>query len=88
MEDFIDIDSPEDDIEDDGLSNKLLDKSFYFILPLLIYNYLDYIDFFIFIRFKKVGKKVIAVIIAISITVGTPLVATVEIAVTLRTKSN
>ena len=32
LEDFIDIDGPEDDVEDDRLSNKPLDESFYFII--------------------------------------------------------
>ena len=82
MEDFIDIDGPEDDIEDDGLSNKPLSESFYFILLLSVYNYLDYTDFFISIRFEGVGKGAIAVIAAILITAGTPLAATAEIAAT------
>src|SRR6266699_2620328 len=67
LKDFINIDSPEDDIEDDRFSNKPLDKGFYLILPLSVYDYLDYIDFFIFIRSKGMEKKVITVIIAISI---------------------
>src|SRR6266699_4209685 len=46
LKDFIDIDGPEDDIEDDRLSNKLLDEGFYPILPPSVYDYLDYIDFF------------------------------------------
>ena len=78
MEDFIDIDGPEDNIEDDRLSNKLLDKSFYFILPLSVYDYLDYIDFFISIRFERMGKEAIVVITAISVTIGTPLIITTE----------
>src|SRR6266699_6190921 len=78
LEDFIDIDGPEDDVEDDRLSNKPLDESFYFILSLSVYDYLDYIDFFIFIRSKGVGKGAIAVIAAILVIAGTLLVATAE----------
>ena len=83
MENLIDIDGPEDDVEDDGLSNKLLDESFYLILPPSIYDYLDYTDFFIPIRSKGVGKKAIAVITVIPITAGTSLAITVETAVML-----
>ncbi len=36
-------------MEDDGLSIKLLNKGFYSILPLSVYDYLDYTDFFILI---------------------------------------
>ncbi len=82
MEDFIDIDGSEDDIKDDKLSNKPLGESFYLIPPLSVYNYLDYMDFFIFIRSKGVGKRAMAVIIAISVTIGTPLTATGEITAT------
>ncbi len=78
LKDFIDIDGSKDDVEDNGLSNKLLDKSFYFILLLSIHDYLDYTDFFIFIRFEEVGKGAIAVIAAMLITAGTPLTATAE----------
>ncbi len=78
MEDFIDIDGFEDDVKDNGLLNKLLDKSFYFILLPSVYNYLDYTDFFIFIRFEGMEKKAIVVIIAMFVTVGTLLVATAE----------
>ncbi len=88
LKDFIDIDGPEDDVEDDGLSNKPLDESFYLILPLSVYDYLDHIDFFIFIRFKGVGKGVMAVIIAMPITAGMLLIATAEIAAMLGTRSN
>ena len=88
LEDLIDIDGPEDDIKDNGLSNKPLDKSFYPILSLSVYNYLDYIDFFIFIRFKGVGKRVITVITAIPVTAGTPLATTTETTVTPGTRLN
>jgi len=86
LEDLIDIDGFKDDMEDDGLSNKLLGESFYFILLLLVYNYLDYIDFFISIRFEGVRKGVMAVIAAISVMVGTLLVATAETVATLETR--
>ncbi len=82
MKDFINIDGSKDDIKNDGFSNKPLDKSFYLILPLSVHDYLDYTDFFISIRFKGVGKGVIAVITAIPVTAGMPLVATAEIATT------
>ncbi len=88
MEDLIDIDGPEDDIKDDGLSNKPLNESFYLILPPSVYDYLDHTDFFIFIRFEGIGKGVITVIVAISITVGMLLAATAETAVTLETRSD
>jgi len=78
----MDIDGPKDDVEDDGLSNKLLDKSFYPIPLLLVHDYLNYTDFFIFIRSEEVGKGAIAVIAAMPITVGTPLIATAETAET------
>jgi len=74
----MDIDGPEDDVEDDGLSNKSLNESFYLILPLSVYDYLDYTDFFIFIRFKEVEKGAITVIAAMLITAGTPLITTAE----------
>ena len=48
IKDFINIDGPEDDVEDDGLSIKLLNEGFYLILLLSVYNYLNYIDFFYF----------------------------------------
>ena len=51
-------------MEDDGLLIKPLDEGFYFILLSSVYNYLDYIDFFIFIWFKEMGKGAIAVIAA------------------------
>ncbi len=88
LKDFMDIDGPEDDIEDDGLSNKPLDESFYPILPLSVHDYLDYTDFFIFIRFERVGKRAMAVITAIPITARTPLVVTAEIAATPGTRSD
>ncbi len=88
MEDFIDIDGSEDDVENDGLSNKPLDESFYPIPPLSVYNYLDYTDFFILIRSEGVGKKTIAVITAISIIAGTPLITTAETIVTSKTRLN
>ncbi len=88
MKDFIDIDSPEDDIKNDGLSNKPLDKSFYFILLPSVYNYLDYTDFFIFIRFEGIEKRAIAVITTMSITVGTLLITTVEIITIPGTRSD
>ncbi len=88
MKDLIDIDGLEDDIEDDKLSNKSLGESFYPTLSLLVYNYLDYIDFFIFIRFEGVGKEVIAVIVAMPVTAGTPLAATAETTVTPETRSD
>src|SRR6266566_198907 len=47
LEDFIDIDGLENNMENDRLSNKLLNENFYFILLLSVYNYLDYTDFFI-----------------------------------------
>ena len=49
LEDFIDIDDSEDDVEDDRLLNKLLGGDFYLILLPSVHDYLDYIDFFIFI---------------------------------------
>ena len=88
MEDLIDIDSPKNDIEDDGLSNKLLNESFYLILPLSVYDYLDYTEFFISIRSEGVRKGAIAVIAVIPITAETPLTATAEIAATSGTRSN
>jgi len=78
LKDFIDIDGPEDDIEDDRLSNKLLDEGFYPILPPSVYDYLDYIDFFIFIRFEGVGKRAIVVIVVMFITAGISLITTAE----------
>jgi len=72
MEDFIDIDGPKNDMENDRLSIKPLNEGFYLILPLSVYNYLDYTDFFILIRFEGVGKGAIVVITAISVTAGTP----------------
>src|SRR6266566_6594776 len=68
LEDLIDIDGPEDDVEDDGLSNKLLSESFYPTSPPSVHDYLDYTDFFIFIRFEGMGKRVIAVIAVIPVT--------------------
>ncbi len=88
MKDLIDIDSPENNVKDDKLSNKLLGESFYLIPPPSVYNYLDYTDFFILIRFEEMGKRVIAVITAIPITTGTPLVAIAKIVVIPGTKSN
>ncbi len=82
MEDLIDIDGSEDDIKDDGLLNKLLGESFYFISSLSVYDYLDYTDFFIFIWFEGMGKGVIVVIIIMLVMVGTLLVVTAEIAAT------
>ncbi len=82
MEDLIDIDGPKDNIKNNRLSNKPLDKSFYLILPPSVHNYLNYIDFFISIRSKEVEKRAIAVITAILITVKTPLTTTVKTAVT------
>ncbi len=52
-----------------------------FILLPSVYDYLDYTDFFIPIRSKEVGKRAIAIIAAIPVTAGTPLVATAEITV-------
>ncbi len=75
-------------MEDDGLSNKPLDESFYLIPPPSVYDYLDYTDFFISIWFERVEKRVIAVIAAISVTTGTPLVAMVETAIMLGTRLN
>ena len=49
LKDFINIDGLENDIKNDRLSNKPLNKNFYLILLLSVYDYLDYIDFFIFI---------------------------------------
>jgi len=88
LKDFINIDGPEDNIEDDKLSNKPLDEGFYLILPLSIYNYLDYIDFFIFIRFKEVGKRAIAVIITMFVIVEISLIITIEIIIILETRLN
>ncbi len=88
LEDLINIDGFENNVENNGLSNKPLDKGFYPILPPLVYDYLDYIDFFISIRFKGVGKGVIAVITAISVTAGTPLAATAERTATPKTRSD
>ncbi len=88
MEDLINIDDLENDIKNDGLSNKLLNESFYSILLPSVYNYLDYTDFFILIRSEGVGKEVIAVITAIPITAGTPLAATAETTVIPKTRSN
>ncbi len=78
MEDLIDIDGPKDDVEDDGLLNKLLNESFYLILLLSVYDYLDSIDFFIFIRFEGVGKGAIAVITVMFVTAGTLLIVIAE----------
>ncbi len=80
MKDLIDIDGSEDDMKDDRLSNKPLDESFYLILLLSVYNYLDYTDFFILIRSKEVGKGAMAVITVMPVTAGTPLAATAETA--------
>ncbi len=80
LKDLIDIDSSEDDVEDDRLLNKLLDESFYLILSPSVHDYLDYTDFFISIRFEGVGKGVMAVIAAMPVTAGTPLIATAETA--------
>ncbi len=88
MEDFIDIDGPKDNVEDDKLSNKPLGKSFYFILPPSVYNYLDYIDFFISIQSKRVGKRAIIVIIIIFVTAGTLLTVTAETVTTPEIKLN
>ena len=82
MKDLIDIDGLKDNVKDNGLSNKLLDESFYFILLPSVYDYLNYTDFFIFIRSKGVGKEIITVITVILITAGTPLAAITETAVT------
>ena len=82
MKDLIDIDGFEDNIEDDGLSNKLLNENFYLILLPSVYDYLDHIDFFIFIWSKGVGKEIIAIIVVIFVTVGTSLIATAETVVT------
>jgi len=84
LENFINIDGSEDDVENNKLSNKLLGKSFYLILPLSVYDYLDYTDFFIFIRFEGVRKRAIAVITAMFVTAGTPLATTAEIIATPR----
>ncbi len=84
LEDFINIDGFEDDIEDDGLSNKPLDESFYPILPPSVHDYLDHTDFFIFIWFEGVEKGAIAVITTMPVTAGTPLVATAETTAILR----
>ena len=86
IKDLMDIDGLEDDIEDNGLSIKLLNEGFYLILPSSVYDYLDYTDIFIFIRSEGVGKGVIAVITVISVTVGTPLVVTAETVVTSGTR--
>ncbi len=88
IEDFIDIDGPENNIKDDGLSIKLLDKSFYLILPSSVYDYLNHIDFFIPIRSKRMGKRAIIVITAIPITAGTLLAATTGITATPGTRSD
>ncbi len=88
LKDFINIDGSEDDMKDNGFSNKPLNEGFYLILPLSVYNYLDHMDFFIFIRFEKMGKEAIVIITAILITVETPLAATAEIAATLETRSD
>ncbi len=82
LKDFIDIDGPKDNIKDNGLSNKLLDESFYPIPLPSVHDYLDYTDFFIPIRSEGVEKGAIAVIAAMLITAGTPLTATAEIAAT------
>jgi len=82
LKDFINIDSPEDDIKDNGLSNKPLNENFYPTSPPSIYNYLDYIDFFIPIQSEGIKKRAITVITAIPVTAGTPLAATTETAVT------
>ncbi len=39
---------------------------------------MDYTDFFIFIRSKEIGKRVIVVIAAMPVIAGTPLVATAK----------
>ncbi len=82
LEDLIDIDGSEDDIKNDGLLNKPLNKGFYLTLPPSVYDYLDYTDFFISIRFEGVEKGVIAVIAVMPITAGTPLTTTAETTVT------
>ncbi len=86
MKDLIDIDNLEDDIKDNKLSNKLLNKGFYLILTLSVYNYLNYTDFFIFIQSEEIKKKTMAVITVISITAGTPLVAIAETVATPETR--
>ncbi len=78
MKDFIDIDCPKDDVKDNGLSNKLLDESFYLTPPPSVHNYLNHTDFFISIQFEEVGKGAIAVIAVIPVTAGTLLAATAE----------
>ncbi len=87
-EDLIDIDDFEDDIENEKLSNKLLDKGFYFILSLSV-HFLDYKDVFIFVRFEGMEKEVLVAmsITAIVVTFKTavkqdvisPLVVTLEL---------
>ncbi len=88
MKDLIDIDGPEDDIEDDGLSNKPLDESFYPTSPLSVYDYLDYTDFFISIRSERVRKGAMAVITAMSVIVGTLLIAIAETIATPEIRSD
>ncbi len=82
LKNFINIDGPKDDVENDELSNKLLNESFYPILPPSVHDYLDYTDCFISIRSEGVEKGAMAVIVAMSVTAGTPLAATAETAAT------
>ena len=82
IKDLIDIDGPKDDVKDDGLSNKLLGESFYLISSLSVYDYLDYIDFFISIRSEGVGKGAMAVIAIMLVTAGMLLAVTAETAAT------
>src|SRR6266566_635957 len=82
LKDFIDIDDLEDDIKNNVLSKKPLDKGFYPIPPPSVYDYLDYTNFFISIWSEGVEKGAMAVIAAMPVTAGTPLAATAETAAT------
>ncbi len=84
----MDIDGPEDDIKDDRLSIKPLDEGFYPTLPPSVYDYLDYMDFFIFIRSEGMGKGAMAVITTMPVTAGTLLATTAETAATPGMRSN
>jgi len=88
LKNLTNIDGPEDDIKDDGLSNKPLNESFYPIPPPSVHDYLDHIDFFIPIRSERIRKRAITVITAMPVTAGTLLVATAETTATPGTRSD
>ena len=88
MKDFININSLKNDVENDGLSNKPLNESFYFIPLLSVHDYLDHTDFFILIQSKRMGKETIAVITAMLVTAGTLLIIMTETTATPGTRSD